>query len=234
VNETVVLDIEGTAGSVAHVHEVLFPYARGRLAGWVAEHRGDPAVRRILAETGELLGAGARVDEATAVRALQEWSDQDRKAAPLKTLQGLVWAEGYARGELAGHVYPDSVAALDLWRERGAAVHVYSSGSVRAQQLWFGHTAFGDLRGRLTHYFDTVNAGPKKAAASYRTIAAALAVDPAGILFASDVAAELDAAAEAGWRTVLVARAEDGTRAPAGGRHPVAPDLVSVARRGTA
>jgi methionine salvage enolase-phosphatase E1 len=44
-------------------------------------------------------------------------------------------------------------------------------------------------------------------ARSYREIAAALGVDrPSQILFATDVLAEAAAAAEAGWRAVLVTR----------------------------
>ncbi|MGG2464224.1 acireductone synthase [Streptomyces sp. RGM 3693] len=168
----VVLDIEGTTSSAAHVHEVLFPYARARLAGWIAAHRADPEVQRTLTEVGRYLGSDTVADETAAVRTLQKWSDEDRKAGPLKKLQGMIWSEGYQRNELTGHVYPDTVEALDAWRERSTGIHIYSSGSVQAQQQWFRHSPYGDLRGRLTHYFDTSNAGPKTAAASYRTIAA--------------------------------------------------------------
>ncbi|WP_443065121.1 acireductone synthase [Streptomyces sp. NBC_00576] len=143
-----------------------------------------------------------------------------------------MWAEGYAKGELTAHVYPDTVEALDIWRSGGAAVHIYFSGSVQAQQLWFAHTPYGDLRSRLTYYFDTANAGPKEAVDSYRTIAAALSLPPHGILFASDSPTELDAARLAGWKTALVLRPEEPPRpAPAGRGHARRhPDLLSLAR----
>jgi enolase-phosphatase E1 len=47
------------------------------------------------------------------------------------------------------------------------------------------------------------------------------------MLFLSDVAAELDAAAAAGLRTCQLARPEDGTLA--GTAHPVAADFAAVA-----
>ncbi|MGW3647941.1 acireductone synthase [Streptomyces sp. NPDC000878] len=228
----VVLDIEGTTSSTAQVHDVLFPYARRRMADWVTAHRDTPEVRRILSDVADIPDTAVTGDEA-AVRVLERWSDEDRKAGPLKRLQGLIWSEGYARGELTGHVYPDTVEALALWQDRGVRVHIYSSGSVLAQRLWFQHTRYGDLRGRLTQYFDTVSAGPKTAAGSYRTIAALLRLPPDDVLFASDTVAELDAARSAGWRTALVRRPREpsGTVAARdeGHGHPVHPDLVSVA-----
>ena len=35
----VLLDVEGTTSAIAFVHEVLFPYARERLPGFVEAHR---------------------------------------------------------------------------------------------------------------------------------------------------------------------------------------------------
>ncbi|MFJ9635703.1 acireductone synthase [Streptomyces sp. NPDC101178] len=229
--QTVVLDIEGTTSSARHVHEVLFPYARQRLAGWLEAHLSETRVHALLDEVARAAGSGS-LDIRTAVRLLEQWSDEDRKEAPLKTLQGLIWAEGYARGELTGHVYSDTVDALDLWNGRGVPVHVYSSGSVLAQKQWFAHTPYGDLRGRLGHHFDTVNAGPKTAVKSYRTITEMLSVPATGILFASDSPAELEAAATAGWRTALVRRA-GGTAPEAPGARRIHGDLLSVARGGT-
>ncbi len=211
----VVLDIEGTTGSLAHVHDVLFPYARARLADWFAAHRGEQEHAALLAAVREEAGDPG-LDEAGVVGTLTEWTDADVKAVPLKTVQGLIWAEGYAEGSLTGHVYPDVPEALRRWRSAGVRAHIYSSGSRAAQRDWFAFSDQGDLSDLLSGYFDLVNAGPKRRADSYRGIAGAIG-EPAGrIAFLSDVAEELDAATEAGWLAVGVRRPGD----PRGGSLP--------------
>ena len=97
--------------------------------------------------------------------------------------------------------------ALARWQAAGTAVAIYSSGSVRAQQMLFAHTQAGDLTPRLSAYFDTTT-GFKTEPDSYRRIAAALGHEPGAILFVSDVGAELDAAQAAGMQTALCARSD--------------------------
>jgi enolase-phosphatase E1 len=230
----VVLDIEGTTSSTAHVHEVLFPHARERLRKWVADHEGE--AQDVLRATRDLLRLeGAPDDDAAAIRALERWSDEDRKAAPLKRLQGMIWAEGFAKGELSGHVYPDTLDALREWKLREVPVYIYSSGSVHAQRLWFAHTQFGDLRRWLGGHFDITTAGPKREANSYHVIADGIGVPGEEILFVSDLVQELDAARDAKWQTALVNRPEEkpgdtsGQGLDGGPAHPVFADLLSVA-----
>lgn len=206
----IVTDIEGTTSSIAFVHEVLFPYSRARLADYVAAH--PAAVAEILAAVRAEAGSGD-LDTAGCVAKLLEWHDADRKIGPLKDLQGLIWAEGFAEGVLKGHVYADAAAGLRRWHDRGIRLYVYSSGSVGAQKLLFGHSDFGDLTPLFSGHFDTA-VGGKKEAASYAAIARAIDTAPGDILFLSDVAAELAAARAAGLDVMLLARegmAHDGT-----------------------
>jgi enolase-phosphatase E1 len=193
--KAILLDIEGTTSSIAFVAETLFPYARKHLAAYIAAH---PEVAPILAEV-----------PGDPVATLTQWIDEDRKATPLKTLQGLIWAQGYADGELDGHVYPDTPAALRRWNAKGIAVHIYSSGSVAAQKLIFGHSVAGDLTPLLSGYFDTIT-GPKREAGSYAKIAQALDLPPAEILFVTDVQAEADAARGAGMPALVIDREGQG------------------------
>ncbi|MFD0266113.1 acireductone synthase [Streptomyces sp. NPDC127106] len=203
-----VLDIEGTTGPLSHVADVLYPYARQRYARWAAAHRDEPVHREVLGAIAGLTGEEA-VDEARAVAVLEEWTDHDVKTAPLKRVQAMIWARGYAAGELAGVVYPDVVGVLRRCRAGGVPVHIYSSGAVSAQRDWFAHSDRGDLTGLIAGYFDLDSAGPKRDPASYRAITGALRVPAGTVLFASDVAQELDAAAEAGWQTLGVRRPGD-------------------------
>ncbi|MGW0561700.1 acireductone synthase [Streptomyces sp. NPDC003016] len=222
----VVLDIEGTTGSASHVHDVLFPYARERFAGWFATHRGELPWTQLMEEVRIHTG-DPRLDEGGAVAALAAWSDQDVKAPPLKRIQGLIWAEGYARSTLTGHVYDDVPAALARWRQSGIGRYIYSSGSAAAQRDWFAHSNHGDLSALLDGYFDLSGAGGKQEAESYRAITRALRVPAHETVFVSDVGEELDAATAAGWRAVAVRRPGD-PRGPEVAGHPTVPALDGI------
>ena len=94
---------------------------------------------------------------------------------------------------------------LRRWREQGIALYVFSSGSVQAQRLIFGHSDHGDLTPLFAGYFDTT-IGAKREADAYRSIAAAIATAPEQILFLSDIKEELDAARAAGMQTIWLVR----------------------------
>jgi enolase-phosphatase E1 len=85
---------------------------------------------------------------------------------------------------------------------------VYSSGSVPAQKLLFGHSTAGNLLPLFSGFFDTA-VGGKREAQSYRNVLGELAAKGEDVLFLSDVVEELDAAREAGLRTVLLDRRDD-------------------------
>lgn len=202
IPRAIITDIEGTTSSLSFVHDVLFPYSRARIADHVRDHadRLGPLLADVRTEAGD---AGLDVD--ACIVQLIAWQDADRKIGPLKTLQGMIWAEGFADGSLQGHVYPDAVAGLRRWNARRISLYVYSSGSVAAQKLLFGHSVTGDLTPLFSGYFDTAIGG-KKDAASYRVIADAIDLPPADILFLSDVEAELAAAQSAGLAVTLLVR----------------------------
>ena len=176
----ILTDIEGTTSSLSFVHDTLFPYARARLPDYVAQHGGDLA---------QLLA----------------WMDADAKVTELKDVQGRIWAEGYAAGELRGHVYSDAVKGLRRWHAAGLALYVFSSGSVAAQKLIFGHSVAGDLTPLFSGYFDTTT-GPKREAASYAKIADLIRTPSGDILFLSDTPEEVTAARTAGMQALLIDR----------------------------
>ena len=217
----VLTDVEGTTTPIAFVRDVLFPFARARMAEFLAAHAAEPAVAAELEEVARLAPGQPPL------AALLGWMDQDAKVTPLKALQGLIWAEGYRTGAIKGAIYPDVPPALRAWAAAGIGLAVYSSGSVEAQRLIFGYSEAGDLTPLLGGYFDT-KIGGKREAASYTRIAAGLGVAAGEVLFLSDVVAELDAAAACGMRTTQLVRPDDGT--VASHAHTVAGDFVAVAR----
>ena len=106
---------------------------------------------------------------------------------------------------MKAHVYDDLQPALQAWKEAGKTLAIYSSGSIAAQKLFFGHTQVGNLLDFFKDHFDTTT-GPKREADSYQQIAVALELEPQSILFISDVVEELDAAAQSGFQTALALR----------------------------
>lgn len=219
--KVVLTDIEGTTSSIAFVHEVLFPYAREVLPEWVRRNARKRRVQAVLKEVRAELGEPkAKVDRC--IEALVGWIDADAKVTPLKTLQGYIWADGYEQGAFQGHIYDDAVEGLRRWHEEGLALYVYSSGSVGAQKLLFGHSRAGDLTPLFSGYYDT-HIGHKREDASYTAIAADIGTPPAAILFLSDVVEELDAARAAGMRTVHLVR--DGQEPSF---HPVARSFDTI------
>ncbi|MEX3107010.1 acireductone synthase [Streptomyces niveiscabiei] len=203
--DAVVLDIEGTTSATGFVVDVLYPYSRDRFAELLSQRADEPDVARAITQVRELSGE-PDADAAAIEKTLNAWLDEDRKATPLKTLQGIIWSEGFARGDLVSHFYDDVVPALRAWHAAGVRLYVYSSGSVAAQRAWFSSTPDGDLLPLTSGLYDTENAGPKQEAASYRRIASAAGVEPSRLLFLSDRPGELDAAREAGWHAVGIRR----------------------------
>ncbi len=202
----VLTDIEGTTSSISFVKDVLFPYARRALPGFVREHGQQPQVRQWLDAVAS--ECGGICTDAVIVETLQGWIDEDRKHTALKALQGMIWEAGYRDADFTAHIYPDAAPALRRWHADGRALYVYSSGSVPAQKLFFGHSDAGDLRALFSGWFDT-EIGGKREQPSYARIAEAIGVAPAQIVFLSDVVAELDAARAAGLDTVLIDRRDD-------------------------
>ena len=216
----ILLDIEGTTSSVSFVYDVMFPYVRKHLtfevfANWL-EPEYIEAFHAIAKDAGhDSLDAWLKKQDLTRDNPLRaadvvckevtRLMDADVKATGLKQLQGLIWQSGFASGELQAHVYPDVVPALSAWKAAGRDVRIYSSGSIQAQRLFFGHTIAGNLLQYFNGHYDTTIGG-KKESDSYRKIAGEYRLPASEILFLSDIVAELDAAHAAGFQTALVMR----------------------------
>ena len=203
----VLTDIEGTTTSVKFVYDQLFPYFRSHI-GDLTSMIQLPDVQEAFRLTVKLsLDLEDRklnsVDEI--INTLYRWSEEDRKITPLKSVQGILWEDGYKKGELKGHVYADVLPALEQWKSQGIQMGVFSSGSIAAQKLIFGFSELGDLTPFFSHYFDTTTGG-KKEAETYPKIANAIGFQASKIIFLSDITDELVAADAAGLQTVQLVR----------------------------
>ena len=236
---TILLDIEGTTTPIVFVSKTLFPYARRKLESFLRANAADKEVRALIQD----LRAQHDLDERNGLKP-PSWRDdsederlrssaaygqwliaRDSKCTPLKALQGKIWQQGYASGELRGEVYADVPVAFERWKRQEKKICIYSSGSVLAQQLLFGSIASGDLTRYINAFFDT-RVGAKAEAESYRRIAAALSYEPRQSLFVSDAMKEIEAARAAGMQALLCERARDSN--PVESSAPVIHDFNGI------
>lgn len=213
----VLLDIEGTTSSISFVHDEMFPFARRNLPAYLEQHWGSPRLEQaldLLAQDREYQDRvdwlGDRSIDPTAqrnlvIQSVNQMMDKDLKATGLKQLQGDIWKEGFDHGQLVAHVWPEVAATLRQWKAEGFDLRIYSSGSVAAQKMFFGHTIDGDLLPLFSGHYDT-KIGGKKEATSYQAIVSDWGLPADQILFISDVVAELEAAAQAGLHSCLSVR----------------------------
>jgi enolase-phosphatase E1 len=203
---TVVLDLEGTTSAAGFILGDLYDYARPRLAPYLAEHATEPLTIEARAQVIHEAALDPDATDEDVVAALHDWMATDVKSTPLKTLQGQIWAEGFARNEISSHFFDDVIPKLRAWHAAGIRLAVFSSGSVASQVPWFRHSPDGDLTPLITGFFDTVNAGAKKLPKSFETIAASLGEDASGLVFFTDHPDEVSAAVSAGWQVVAFSR----------------------------
>lgn len=226
------LDIEGTTCPVSFVAETLFPYAAAHMGTFLERQQHNPEVQRLVNEAAQAwlgdtdpeaislrpapLGEGTTAEDAPHLRVvpyLQLLIRQDRKLTALKDLQGLIWRAGYADGHLVAPLFADVPNALQRWHRAGVKLAVYSSGSLAAQQLLYGHTQSGDLRPLFSHWFDT-RTGAKQVPESYQVISQAMGVQSQQVLFVSDALAECEAANQAGMAVLFSDRPDNPMRDP--------------------
>lgn len=203
----ILTDIEGTTTSVSFVYEILFPYFRNNIQQ-LKDLQHLPEVHEAFEQTIELakeLDGVQLIETNEIINKLLDWSLADKKITPLKTLQGILWENGYKSGEIKGHVYSEVKENLENWKSNGIQLGVFSSGSVAAQKLIFGYSEIGDLTPNFSYYFDTKTGG-KREVDTYNKISEEINIPPSEILFLSDITEELEAAKECGYQTVQLVR----------------------------
>lgn len=234
----ILLDIEGTTCPVSFVADVLFPYARNALAKFLEANAADSDIQALVRQVQQAWrddqhpqaveqrhGLTEPMKITDVVPYLQGLIDRDVKLTALKDLQGLIWRAGYSSGQLIAPLFHDIPSALQRWHQQGFVLAVYSSGSIAAQQLLYGHCQAGDIRPLFSHWFDT-RIGAKQNAMSYTLIAQQMQVEPQQVLFISDAIAELEAADGAGMAVLFSDR--EGNPARESGRFERIGDFHSL------
>ena len=203
----IVVDTAGTTTDLNFIEDVLFPYSAKVLPAFLAENQHNVLVENCICDVQDI-ALEPDADLARVTEILLQWIEEDCKATPLKTIQGLIWKQGYANGEFKGHIFPDFIEALDGYKQQGLRVYSFSSGSVDAQKLLFGNSDAGDLTDKFNGHFDT-RTGNKRFKQAYCNILNTISLSPKQILFVSDVLEELKAASEAGLNVVQMVRQDN-------------------------
>mmetsp|Transcript_3936 Transcript_3936/g.9563 ORF Transcript_3936/g.9563 Transcript_3936/m.9563 type:complete len:650 (+) Transcript_3936:107-2056(+) len=192
------LDIEGCTTAISFVKDVLFPFVLEHIEAYT--NGLSPTEYNALAQalaSDMPTEPNEPVDVTNCASMVRYMVKNDLKVKSLKSMQGQMWKSGYEKGDLHGHVYADVVPMLQWMQTHGVHVYIYSSGSVQAQKLLFGHSNHGDLLEFLNGHFDITTSGNKKVPTSYTNICESLNIDPSELVFCSDSEAELEAAREA-------------------------------------
>lgn len=200
-------DIEGTTTDIKFVHNILFPYSRLKIKDYILHNQTNPEIMKAIQAVHATVWdeEQKKIGLYDVIEKLISWIDSDRKHGALKTIQGLIWDEGYSKGDFKGHVYPDVKPFFEKIIQEGSKIGIYSSGSVRAQKLIFGFSEVGDLTSLISYYFDT-KVGGKREKASYEKICEEVRLSPQEIHFFSDIPEELMAAEEAGMEVTQLLR----------------------------
>jgi enolase-phosphatase E1 len=181
-----------------------YPYSLSALAGVLATQWDSPSFKPYR----DAFPAAHCISPEAYSAHVHDLVSRDVKASYLKSLQGYLWVKGYESGEIRCPLFPDVAPVFDTWHKAGIPIIIYSSGSVAAQKLLFQYTnsELGDMRGMISGYFDTVNAGVKRDKSSYEKIAKSRKEDIRKWLFLSDQVQEVEAAKEAGMQSLIVVR----------------------------
>lgn len=208
--EVAILDIEGTVCPITFVKDVLFPYFLDKLPTYLQQLRyplrndSEDVVERTLSAFPE-----SQSLEALSLH-LRHLVETDQKVAPLKAFQGIVWEQGYHKGELQAPLFADGLAYIK--NPPVQKVYIYSSGSIPAQKLLFQHVQGPDgpedVTPYLAGYFDITTAGRKTERESYTTILREIGYEskPHKVVFYSDNVLEVRAALAAGLKSVVVVK----------------------------
>lgn len=221
----IILDIEGTICPITFVKDKLFPYFLEKLPLYLEAYKfplnsKDPQnddILRILTQFPD----NVIVSKEVLLNHITDLVKRDIKDPVLKQLQGFIWEKGYTTGTIRAPLYEDAIEAMKLWSLICDGLYIYSSGSVRAQQLLFANVEIVNSNGGvesaqmndlIDDYFDTVNIGPKNDVKSYKKILEKIGINldddeqTKCCLFLSDNPVEVNAANLAGMSCFIVQR----------------------------
>jgi len=198
----ILTDIEGTVTSPSYKKDVIIPYVYANLSGYVKAHRKN-LEQSLNAVREDERNPDLSAEEVTEV--LLRYIKDKQVTNPLRSIQGMVLAEGYAQSRLQAFIYEDVLQAFARWRSQGRALYIYSSLSVQEQRLFFSY-APGNISGKLFSGMYDTQIGEKKYPISYEKIAASMGYYTRDILFLTDNIEDAVTASSTGMQVIILDR----------------------------
>jgi len=197
----IVLDIAGTVTPLKFIEETLLPFAVKNAEEFLKSNWEKEEIQSI---AKELLPDESELDAAKIFEHFKKLTEEKSEEKPIKSLQGLIYKNGYDNGDLKAEIFEDVKNFISTYSQT-KKMAIYSTGSIDSQKMLFANTTQGDLSDFIHNYFDQ-SLGLKTDSASYEKIAKELSLSPEEMVFISDSVAENEAAKAAGFTAVLVKR----------------------------
>ncbi|GIY71424.1 enolase-phosphatase E1 [Caerostris darwini] len=210
--KVIILDIEGTTSSIDFMRKEVFPYAEKHLKDYIAKNWEEVRKTILLMLEQGLIDPTEKNEvennQGAFLSLLEHKMKDDRNDPLVKKIQGLVLCDAFKNGDILGHVYPDTVNALERWFHENKQIYTYSTGTKAVQLEFFRNTMYGDKTQYIKDYFDT-SIGSKLESEGFRFICNVLKVDANEVVFFSDRPKEICAATKCGLNAILIDRESD-------------------------
>ncbi len=198
--KAILTDVMGTTSPVGFVKTLMKDFSDNALS---YVNKGEKEAIELIERIKEEAKLGTYEET---VDYINEQIDQRNLQPHFLSLVGMVNVDGYKKGRLQGEFFDDVIGAFKNWKDNGKGIYVYSNGSEESLIKMFRTAKQGDIGVFVNGSFDTDRIGSKSEPDSYKKIGGKILVDPADMLFLSDVLTELDAANDAGCPVHLVVR----------------------------
>lgn len=215
--KAVILDLLGTASKSGFLEQILFPFLKGNLEGYINSHWKDKDFIRIYNKivmqsveyhksepsTPVVLSHENSSGKQSLLTFISFVTDNGINCPAVTQLRFQVWFEGYQHNKLRTPIYSDVPNQMRRWHAEGIKFYVFSNTWVSAQKALLKNTNHGDLTNMISGHYDN-EFGVLSEAESWRRLCNEIKESPADVLFLTKSPVEAKAASDAGIQICLV------------------------------
>ncbi|XP_046402781.1 enolase-phosphatase E1-like [Ischnura elegans] len=207
----------GTTTSYSFFEDTLRPYVKKNLKEYILNHWNDEELVEIVnalkkqaeVELKEGWVGGVEIpdgqDSDATKDAIITYALSQMDGTNLSSLNRLVVKDGYCKGHLKGHVFPDVIPAFKKWSEEGKKIYLYSSGMELSQKCLISNTIDGDMSELISGCFESSEYPPAKSE-SFRELCKKVDSPADKVAFLTHNATTACAAHKAGLVVIMLSR----------------------------